>query len=233
MNRLDDNGFQAGYAECIKGPLKKELCKGLDALELKPSAGQVSQLCKYLEQLLRWNKVYNLTAVRRIEDMLIQHMFDCLAIVKPLREQFNAPVRVLDVGSGAGLPAVVIAVLNPGWEVVAVDAAQKKMAFVQQQASSLGINNLHAKHARVEELKAPEYDLIISRAFSSLKDFVDLTKKALRVDGVWCAMKGRLPAEEIDALGDGVDVFHVKHIQVPQMTAERCLVWIRSPHCHT
>ena len=227
MTKIEKNDFQAGYSECIKGPLKKELCNGLDELELRPTARQVSQLCKYLEQLERWNKVYNLTAVRDINDMLVQHMFDCLAIIQPLREQFTNPIQVLDVGSGAGLPAWVIAVLNPEWQVTALDAVKKKMAFVQQQAKSISVDNLEALHARIELLQEPKYDLIISRAFSSLMDFVSLSKKSLASGGVWCAMKGKLPCEEIAEVKKVVDVFHVKHIEVPYMDAERCLIWMR------
>ena len=230
MNDLIDNDDQKGYPECVKGPLKARLCKGLDELELRPTAGQVSQLCKYLEQLMRWNKVYNLTAVRNMDDMLVQHMFDCLAIIKSLQEQFDKPIQVLDVGSGAGLPALVIAVLKPEWQVTAVDAVQKKIAFIQQQVAALGVSNLTAKHTRVESLHSPDYDLIVSRAFSSLNDFVALSRNALKSNGVWCAMKGKMPSEELVELGDKVDVFHVKQIHVPEMDAERCLIWMRPYH---
>lgn len=218
---------EVDYPECIKGPLKKELCKGLDALELRPTAHQVSLLCKYLKHLVKWNNTYNLTAVRDINEMLVQHMFDCLAIIKPLQEQFQGAINVLDVGSGAGFPAIVVAVLNPSWQVTAVDAVNKKIAFVQQQSLQLEINNLHAKHLRVEDIKTQEYDLIISRAFSSLFNFVELSQRALSSKGLWCAMKGKEPVEEIEEVGQIADVFHVKHIQVPAMEAERCLVWMR------
>ncbi|MGL4667186.1 MAG: 16S rRNA (guanine(527)-N(7))-methyltransferase RsmG [Saezia sp.] len=226
LNAVKSQG-EGSYSECIKGPLKKELCKGLDQLGLRPSANQVSQLCKYLEQLGRWNKVYNLTAVRDIDDMLVQHMFDCLAIIKPLQEYFLTPIRVLDVGSGAGLPAVVIAVLNPEWQVTAVDAVHKKMAFVQQQALALGVNNLKAVHGRIEDFNDPVYELIVSRACSSLNDFVILSQGALAPHGVWCAMKGKMPTDEMDALKKRAEVFHVKQLTVPEMNAERCLVWMR------
>lgn len=229
MNKLRGINLQGeeGYSECIKGPLKKELCKGLDQLGLRPSAGQVSQLCKYVEQLARWNKVYNLTAVRHVDDMLVQHMFDCLAIIKSLQERFPMPIHVLDVGSGAGLPALVIAVLNPEWQVTALDAVHKKIAFVQQQALALGVSNLKTIHGRVEGINEPTYELIISRAFSSLSDFVVLSQGALAQNGAWCAMKGKVPMDEINELEKRIDVFHVKQLVVPEMDAERCLVWMR------
>lgn len=244
--------LQGGSGKCpfVKGPLKIKLCKGLDVLGFRPTAHQVSMLCRYLEHLHKWNKVYNLTAIRDMDDMLVQHMFDCLAIVKPLQTWFqpcvseNAPCpassstrprtsfQVLDVGSGAGLPAVVIAIMFPEWQVTAVDAVAKKMAFVQQVSSSLGLVNLTACHSRVEELKERQYNLIVSRAFSSLCDFVGLTRNVLADEGVWCAMKGKEPLEEIEELQHGdcageVKVFHVEQLQVPSMEASRCLVWMK------
>ena len=219
------------WSECVKGPLKIEVCKGLDALGLRPSAHQVTLLCCYLEELAQWNKVYNLTAIQDMDEMIVQHLFDCLAIIDPLRTYFKdvESVNVLDVGSGAGLPAVIIAILQEQWRVTAIDAVNKKTAFIQQAALKLKIKNLLATHARVENLaKKPErYDLITSRAFSSLPDFINLTQQLLSPSGVWCAMKGKIPQDEIVSLGDMVDVFHVEQLQVPGMQAQRCLVWMR------
>lgn len=138
--------------------------------------------------------------------------------------------RLLDVGSGAGLPGVVLAIANPNLQVTCLDAVAKKAAFIAQVAGSLGLLNLQSLHARVETLK-PEtgqaWDLICSRAFSSLTDFVAGSKNALAPGGVWMAMKGKPPQDEIGALPADVEVFHVEQIQVPQLDAQRCLVWMR------
>jgi 16S rRNA (guanine527-N7)-methyltransferase len=131
------------------------------------------------------------------------------------------------VGSGGGLPGVVIATLLPPMDVTCVDAVAKKVAFVRQVAGALCLPNLHAAHARVEELKLPAFDVITSRAFATLELFVRLTDKHLAADGVWLAMKGRTPEEEMAALPPSVEVFHVEQLVVPTLDAQRCLVWMR------
>ena len=198
-------------------------------LGLAPTSAQTSALSNYLDLLQRWNATYNLTAVRDPGEMLTQHLADCLAVVGPLRRQLGAGTsrRILDVGSGGGLPGVVLAVLEPGWAVTCVDAVGKKAAFIRQVAVELRLQNLAAEHARVESLKAGGFDLITSRAFASLADFVSLTRKLLAADGVWAAMKGKTPEAELAALPAGITVFHVEPIAVPGLDAERCIVWMR------
>jgi 16S rRNA (guanine527-N7)-methyltransferase len=190
---------------------------------------QQATLDAYVELLRRWNATYNLTAVRDPAQMRIQHLADCLAVIAPLRRwRAGHPVRrVLDVGSGAGLPAVVIAALESDLEVVSVDAVGKKAAFVRQAAGELRLPNLRAEHARVEQLHAGTFEVITSRAFASLADFVTLTRPHLAEGGVWMAMKGRRPDDEIAALPAGASVFHVEQLAVPGLDAERCLVWLR------
>jgi 16S rRNA (guanine527-N7)-methyltransferase len=198
-------------------------------LGLAPTAAQCEQLAAFLALLQRWNATYNLTAVREPEAMLTQHLADCLALVGPLQARLPKG-RVLDVGSGGGLPGVVLAVTAPALDVTCVDAVGKKAAFVRQVAGALGLPNLHAAHARVEALKSPPFDLITSRAFASLADFTRLTRHLLAPgSGLWLAMKGRRPDDEIAALPATVDVFHVEPLAVPGLDAERCLVWMR-PH---
>jgi 16S rRNA (guanine527-N7)-methyltransferase len=198
-----------------------------DALGLQLSDGQFEQLLGYLELIAKWNKVYNLTAVRDPEEMLVQHLFDSLAVVGPLRRHTGgAGIRLLDVGSGAGLPGVVIAVCCPEIRVECVDTVGKKAAFVQQVAAQLNVPNLKGVHDRVENLQGP-YNVICSRAFASLQDFVSWSGAALAGQGVWLAMKGKHPAAEIAELPPAAEVFHVEQLSVPELAAERCIVWMR------
>ena len=196
-----------------------------ERLGIAVDARQVALLHGFLDLLQRWNRSFNLTAVREREAMLTHHLADCLAIVPALRSR--GPKRVLDVGSGGGLPGVIIATLMPGTDVTCVDDVGKKAAFVQQVAGSLGISNLHAVHSRVEKLTGAPFDLITSRAFASLADFTAVTERHLAADGVWVAMKGRTPDDEMAALPSCLEVFHVEQLSVPNMDAARCLVWIK------
>jgi 16S rRNA (guanine527-N7)-methyltransferase len=193
---------------------------------LTVTSDQASALAHYLDLLQRWNATYNLTAVRDPEAMRTQHLADCLAVIAPL-QRHAAGGRLLDVGSGGGLPGVVIAALLPAWDVTCVDAVGKKMAFVRQVAGALPLPNLRAEHSRIEALKARPFNVVTSRAFASLVDFTALTRRHLASGGVWMAMKGRVPADEILALPADVEVFHVEQLTVPEMDAQRCLVWMR------
>ena len=212
-------------------PHRARLLDAAKQLGLALSDSEADQLLAYLVLLQRWNSTYNLTAVRDPDRMLSQHVFDCLAVMAPLRRHLTgtaaAPPRLLDVGSGGGLPGVVIAILNPTIDVSCVDTVGKKAAFVQQVAASLRLRNLHSQHARVEQLKAPPFDVITSRAFASLADFVGLTRTLLAEGGAWLAMKGKNPIDEVNALPPDINVFHVEQLQVPDLEAERCLVWMR------
>lgn len=203
---------------------------------------QLDQLLAYLDLIQKWNKVYNLTAVRDPADMLTHHLLDSLAVIAPLRRELiamaprqgdsDAPklgdkvFRLLDVGSGAGLPGIVIAICCPEVSVECVDTVAKKAAFINQVAVVLKLPNLRSIHARVENLTV-QYDVISSRAFASLPDFTTWSGGALKDGGVWLAMKGQHPQPEIDALKADVAVFHVEQLTVPGLDAERCIVWMR------
>ena len=208
------------------------LAAAAEQLRIPLSEQQSSRLLDFVDLLARWNRTYNLTAVRDPSAMLTQHVVDCLAVVPPLRREHRSG-RVLDVGSGGGLPGVVWAVMEPAMDVTCVDSVGKKAAFLQQAAAALRLRNLRVEHARVETLAAERFDLIASRAFASLPDFVALTSSLLADAGVWLAMKGKLPAAEIAAIGPAVDVFHVEQIHVPGLSAERCLVWMRKTEAAT
>jgi 16S rRNA (guanine527-N7)-methyltransferase len=194
---------------------------------LAVDAAQVDALAGFLALLQRWNATYNLTAVRDPEQMLAQHLADCLAVVAPLQRQLGDAGRLLDVGSGGGLPGAVLAIMRPRLDVTCVDAVGKKAAFVRQVAAELALPNLRAEHARVQTLKLPPFDVIASRAFASLADFVAATAGKLAPTGVWMAMKGKRPDVELAALPANVDVFHVEPVRVPGLDAERCLIWMR------
>jgi 16S rRNA (guanine527-N7)-methyltransferase len=220
-------------------PLAEGLSLGLKALGLALSPAQEQQLLDYVNLIQKWNKVYNLTAVRDPAEMLTHHLLDSLAIVAPLRRHTqNQAARVLDVGSGAGLPGIVLAIVCPELMVTCVDTVAKKAAFIQQTAVTLKLPNLRGVHARVEELKTEAFDIVTSRAFSSLVDFVTLTRFHVKQAGVatspagegagvWLAMKGKHPVDELAALPKDVTVFHVEQLNIPGLGAERCLVWMR------
>ena len=201
------------------------------ALGLSLSPTQIDALLAHLNLLAKWNKVYNLTAVRDPQDMLRQHLLDSLAAVPPLARHLGSvastPPRLLDVGSGAGLPGVVFAIALPMLQVTCVDTVGKKASFIRQAAAELGLSQLRAEHARVEQLNIPACDVITSRAFASLADFVSLTQHLLAPAGCWMAMKAKHPTDEIAALPAHIEVFHVEPLQVPGLDAERCLVWMR------
>jgi 16S rRNA (guanine527-N7)-methyltransferase len=210
--------------------VKPRLLAAADALGLDLSDAQADSLLRYLALIGKWTKVYNLTAVRDPEQMFTHHLLDCLAAVPPLRralaEQAVAAPSLLDVGAGAGLPGVVFAIMQPGLRVDCVDTVAKKAAFIQQAAVELGLSNLRGIHARVESL-GEGYDVVSSRAFASLVDFTTWSRTALKPSGVWLAMKGKEPHDEMSALPPAVRVFHVEHLQVPGLEAERCIVWMR------
>lgn len=212
--------------------LKPALVAGLHELGLNLSDVQIDQLLAYQDLIAKWNKVYNLTAVRDPQEMLTHHLLDSLAAIAPLlRHTGGQPVKLLDVGSGGGLPGVVIAITCPQIQVHCVDTVLKKATFVQQVAASLKLSNLRGLHARVESLKAEEgsgYDVICSRAFASLGDFTSWSRSALKPGAVWMAMKGKHPADELAALPADVSVFHVEQLVVPGLDAERCIVWLRA-----
>jgi 16S rRNA (guanine527-N7)-methyltransferase len=215
-------------------PLSPALQKGLDELSLSLSDAQQAQLLAYMDLIGKWTKVYNLTAVRDANEMLTHHLLDSLAVVAPLRRELaklvlpegQTQLSLLDVGAGAGLPGIVIAITCPEILVTCVDTVAKKAAFIQQVAATLKLPNLKGLHARVESLTRP-YDVVCSRAFASLVDFTAWSKSALASHGVWMAMKGKHPDQELAVLPESVKVFHVEQLQVPGLDAERCIIWMR------
>ena len=210
---------------------RDQLIESAAGLGVELSPLQLDQLLDYLNLIQKWNKVYNLTAVRDPAEMVTHHLLDSLAVVAPLRRQLDVmgadgTAQLLDVGSGAGLPGVVIAICLPKLVVHCVDTVAKKAAFLNQVAVTLRLDNLRSVHSRVENLTG-QYDVISSRAFASLADFTAWSGAALKKGGTWLAMKGQHPQEEIHALEPGIEVFHVEQLTVPGLAAQRCIVWMR------
>jgi 16S rRNA (guanine527-N7)-methyltransferase len=185
-----------------------------------------NQLVSYLRLIERWNATYNLTAVRSLEAMATQHIVDSMSVMPALRTRLaGGENRILDVGAGAGLPGVVVAILERDAAVVCVDSVGKKAAFVRQVAATLGLQNLSAVHSRVEAMTAPPaFGVIVSRAFSSLLDFVSSTRHLLAAGGSWIAMKGKVPLQELSDAERSGATFEVEQVIVPGLYAERCLI---------
>ena len=209
------------------------LRQGAQVLGVALSPQQEQTLLDYVGWIAKWNRVYNLTAVRDPHDMLVQHILDSLTVVPALRRyQTQAQlhsIKVLDVGAGAGLPGVVLAIACPDVQVACVDTVAKKALFIEQVAAALRLPNLRGIHARVENLQEA-YDVVTSRAFASLADFTQWSASSLASHGVWMAMKGKHPEAELAELPSKVEVFHVEPLNVPGLDAERCLIWMRPQH---
>lgn len=221
---------QSASGRClVNETLRTALASIADQLGLPLAEPQREALLAYLSLLQRWNLTYNLTSVRDPSEMLTLHLADCLAVVGPMKAKQgdHGSVRVLDVGSGAGLPGIVLAILQPSLSMTCLDKVGKKAAFVRQAVAELGLTNVAVQHGRVEGSGSASFGLIVSRAFASLAEFVALTRHHLAPGGVWLAMKGKPPAEELLALPSDIDVFHVEPLQIPGLNAQRCLVWMR------
>ncbi|MEO8310883.1 MAG: 16S rRNA (guanine(527)-N(7))-methyltransferase RsmG [Caldimonas sp.] len=218
-----NEGSQPGRS--ADAELVELLARGAAALSLRLQTAQVECLVRFVRLIAKWNVTYNLTAVRDPRDMVTHHLLDCLAAAAALlKRRGQAVERLLDVGSGAGLPGVVIAVVSPDREVVCVDSVGKKAAFITQVAGELGLKNVTARHQRVENLQDQPFDVVASRAFASLTAFVTDTRPLLAANGVWMAMKGKPPDAEVRQL-QGIS-FHVEPLSVPGLDAERCIVWL-------
>lgn len=203
--------------------LAQKLARGIAQLGLPVAPETQQKLLDYLALLQKWNRVYNLTAIRDPEQMVSSHLLDSLAVLPHLW-----PGRWLDVGCGAGLPGVVLALLRPEWSFTLLDSNSKKTGFVQQAVIELGLRNVSVCCARVEDWQAGEkFDGIISRAFAETAEFTALTRHLLAPKGCWVAMKGT-PEQELGRLPKGVSVEQVVPLQVPGLEAARCLVILKT-----
>lgn len=199
-----------------------KLAEGVAALGLALPAGAEEKLAAYLALLVKWNRVYNLTAIRDPQEMVIQHLLDSLAILPVMQKSVPAgrPFDLADIGSGAGLPGLALAIARPDWTVASIEAVEKKAAFQRQAAIELGLANVSIYCQRVERVER-RFDALVSRAFAGLADFVGLAGHL--ADTLW-AMKGSYPADEVAALPAGWRVAAHHELKVPGLNADRCLL---------
>jgi 16S rRNA (guanine527-N7)-methyltransferase len=202
----------------MKEKERERLIAGAAALGLSLPEAAPERLLAYRDLLQKWNATYNLTALKDPQQMISHHLLDSLAILPWV----NAP-QLLDVGSGAGLPGIPLAIARPELDVTLVDAVQKKTAFQQQAIIELGLARVTAQHARIEKL-AGRYPCIVARAFAGLADFVALTEHLLMPGGRWLAMKGQRPDAELATLPENIAVIDVIPLAVPELAAERHLI---------
>jgi len=208
--------------------LATTIAAGAAQLGVALDRAQLEQLAAYAGLLARWNATHNLTALRSPEETLTHHLLDSLAIVPQVLRVMNGNgARVLDVGSGGGLPGIVLAIAAPRARVTLVDAVQKKCAFLTQARLELGLGNVEVVHGRVEALLVPPFDVIVSRALSTLAQFVAWTRHLLRPGGCWLAMKGALPAEELSELPADVRA-EIIPLEVPGLKQRRHLIEMRT-----
>lgn len=199
------------------------LAEGAAGLQLDLSQQQITLLIDYLALLIKWNAVYNLTAVRDPAQMVIQHVLDSLSVVSA----FDGASNVLDVGAGGGLPGMVLAIARPDMQVAMIDTVHKKTAFLTQVKVELGLRNVTVHTARVEQLRVvQQFDVITSRAFAELADFINWSGHLLAPGGRFIAMKGVNPEQEISRLPTGWRVREVRALTVPGLQAERHLIFI-------
>lgn len=210
-----------------RAALTSRLASGVRALQIDLDEAQLAQLIDYIALLSKWNAVYNLTAVRDPMQMVTQHLLDSLAAVPA----FEGARNVLDVGAGGGLPGMVLAVwamrAQPAMRVSMIDTVHKKTAFLTQAKAELGLSNVTVHTARVEQLQVPQpFDVITSRAFADLADFVSWSGHLLAPGGRFIALKGVLPQDEIARLPQGWQVTATRALSVPELGAERHLIFI-------
>lgn len=211
--------------------LGDRLMSALASLGLATDTEQRERILNYVSLLQRWNAVHNLSAAQDPATLLQQHVIDCLAVVRPLsRHAGIQSVKLLDAGTGAGLPAAVLAIMRPDWSVTAVDSVGKKIAFLRQVVGELGLTNLQPQQGRLERMaaSAERFNIVTSRAFSSLWQFVVSTRHLIDPNGgVWAAMKGQPSKGELSHLPPECQLFHVEPLEVPGLEGRRCLVWIK------
>lgn len=209
--------------------LKSILDNGLNELGLSHDETQVKKLLQYSDLILKWNKTYNLTAIKDSEEVIVKHLLDSLSvchILQKFAEKGNK--KVLDVGCGAGLPSLPCSMFSPNLTFTLVDSVGKKISFVTQVCTLLGLKHVFPKHERIEnEARSNKYSVITSRAFASLENFVNLTRELLEEDGRWLALKAKLEEEEISKIPEDIQIEKVIDLRVPFLNETRCVVILK------
>lgn len=227
--------YQENFDYLVRG-----LVAGASQLGLSLTEREIAAIAEYGLLIQKWNKVYNLTSKARTEEILVLHLLDVLAIVPyfgkcikgisfcdPLVSDKNKTLRVLDIGSGAGLPGVILAILFPELKIICVDAVQKKITFLTHVRTRLSLVNLQAEHGRIENIYPLNVNIVVSRAFAEISAMVSLTQQHLCAGGHWLAMKGRGFENEVANLVEKYAVFHVEQLLVPGLDAQRFLLDLR------
>ena len=212
-------GPSAALIATLPDTVAARLDDGLDALGITADDEQRRLLLGLVALLHKWNRAYNLTAVRDINEMVSRHVLDSAAVMPFIR-----PTTLLDVGAGPGFPGLVLAILMPELNVTLLDSNGKKVRFQRQAVMELGLDNVTPEQVRVESFEAGGFDQVISRAFASLEDFITLTRQLPAAGGRWLAMKGPGADDELEALPAGVTLAHRHRLDVPFATAERQLL---------
>lgn len=221
----------ANLKQEVLGQLQTKLAAGLEEMGLQLTQQQQQKLLEYVALIYKWNQVHNLTAVRDPLEMVTLHILDSLSLLPFLNGPFVDGKRLLDVGAGAGLPSIPLAICLPELQVTAIDAVQKKVSFMRQAKAQLGLNNFQVIHGRIEQQKVPskdmpeKFELITSRAFSEIGLFVKLTKHLLAEGGQWLAMKGVIPQHEFEK--SGIRPTEIKVLKVAGLDAERHLIVLK------
>lgn len=221
----------ANLKQEVLGQLQAKLATGLEQMGLQLTQQQQQKLLEYVALIYKWNQVHNLTAVRDPLEMVTLHILDSLSLLPFLNGPFVDGKRLLDVGAGAGLPSIPLAICLPELQVTAIDAVQKKVSFMRQAKAQLGLNNFQVIHGRIEQQKVPskdmpeKFELITSRAFSEIGLFVKLTKHLLAEGGQWLAMKGVIPQHEFEK--SGIQPTEIKVLKVAGLDAERHLIVLK------
>lgn len=203
--------------------MKSMLQQGLQQMNIDLTVPQQLQLLAFIDLLKKWNSTYNLTALRNDQDVISHHILDSLTLL-PYVEHARG---LIDVGSGGGMPGIPVAIARPDLPVALLDANSKKTSFLQQAVIELGLTNVQVITARVESMVGEQFDVITSRAFAELNDFITITKQLMAKGGCWAAMKGVYPYEEIERLPDNVELVQVDKLTVPHLNAERHMVLVR------